>query len=134
MAIRPTTSEKSRSRVYCRSATPSNSSSRAVGGKAIFRVARAMTVTGDSATNRSKASLRIMAVASVESKQLLGRRQLIKLFNDLHRAGSAAPTRILSTLCRLFGSDTHARSGSCRSGRAPDLDRDPGDGHRDDGP
>src|SRR4051794_28425406 len=87
MAMRSTTSENSNVRVYCRSATSSKRASMAEGGSAFSRAARAMTVTGDSSTNRSKTSLRIMTIASVGVEQLLGRRQFIKTFDYLHRAG-----------------------------------------------
>src|SRR4051794_34596265 len=46
-----------------------------------------MTHTGESSTNRWKTSLWIMTVASPWIPQLHAGRQLIKLFNDLHRAG-----------------------------------------------
>jgi hypothetical protein len=45
-------------------------------------------VTGDSSANRSKTSLRIMAVASVGVQEVPTRRQLIKIISHLYRAGS----------------------------------------------
>src|SRR3954447_4243659 len=58
--IRSTTVENSRVRVYCRSATSSNRASMALGSRACSRAARAMTVTGLWAANRSKMSSRTM--------------------------------------------------------------------------
>src|SRR3954467_3833469 len=58
--IRSTTVENSRVRVYCRSATSSNRASMALGSRACSRAARAMTVTGLCAANRSKMSSRTM--------------------------------------------------------------------------
>src|SRR4051794_21774554 len=53
-----------------------------------------MTQTGESSTNRWKTSLWIMAASLPWIPQPRAGRQLIKLFNDLHRGGLAHPNLV----------------------------------------
>src|SRR4051794_21369920 len=85
--IRSTIEEKRSFLVYCRSATSSNSWSMTVGLRAFSRTPWAITDSGEFTVNRSKTSLRIIAIASQKKGNSVLGDSLANAYAHLQRAG-----------------------------------------------